>query len=105
MVGRVASSRVWFVNGPMIPTSTYICCTVIPGRDPETLEPRGHYFVLFSTDAAARAYRDRVIRLHRISKTWTPTSITSPLPPPPGYLKDGEDIHALMQAFTIIPSS
>ena len=48
---------------------------------------------------------DRIIRLHCISKTWTPTSITSALPPPPGYLKDGEDLHGLMQAFTLIPSS
>jgi hypothetical protein len=48
---------------------------------------------------------DRIIRLHRISKTWTPTSITSPLPPPPGYLKDGEDLYGLMQAFTLIPSA
>jgi hypothetical protein len=48
---------------------------------------------------------DKLIRLHRISKTYTRSSITSPLPPPPGYLKDGEDLHALMQAFTLIPSS
>jgi hypothetical protein len=48
---------------------------------------------------------DKLIRLHRISQIHTPSSITSPLPPPPGYLKDGEDLHALMQAFTLIPSS
>jgi hypothetical protein len=48
---------------------------------------------------------DKVVRLQTISKTYTPTSITSPLAPPPGYLKNGEDLHALMQAFTLIPSS
>lgn len=48
---------------------------------------------------------DKLIRLHLISRTYTPTSLLSPLPPPPGYLKDGEDLHALMQAFTLIPSS
>jgi hypothetical protein len=78
---------------------------VIPGRDPQTLEAQGHYFILFSSEASARAYMDKLIRLHRISKTYTRTSLASPLPPPPGYLKDGEDLHALMQSFTLIPSS
>lgn len=48
---------------------------------------------------------NKLTRLHRISQIHTPSSITSPLPPPPGYLKDGEDLHALMQSFTLIPSS
>jgi hypothetical protein len=78
---------------------------VIPGRDQETLEPQGHYFILFGTDSMARAYQDRVLRLHRISKTYTPSSITSGLSPPPGWHLEGEDVHDLMQAFTLVPAA
>jgi hypothetical protein len=74
---------------------------VIPGRDPQTLENLGHYFILFSSDAAALAYRDQVNRLHSISKQYTSSSI----PVPQGYIKDGEDIHALLKAFTLVPVS
>jgi hypothetical protein len=70
-----------------------------------TLEPKGHYFLLFSTDAAAEAYRDQILRLHMMSRTYTPSSLLSRIPPPPGFLKDEEDLDALLQAFTLIPPS
>jgi len=78
---------------------------VIPGRDSRTLESLGHYFILFSSDAAARAYHDQIVRLHTLSKMHTRRSVTSPLPPPPGYLVDGEDLHATLRGFTLIPAS
>ena len=78
---------------------------VIPGRDPQTLEPQGHYFILFSTDAAAQVYRTQLVRLHHILRTHNKDSITPSLPPPPGFIKNGDDIHAIMQAYTIIPAS
>ncbi|KAI9731090.1 MAG: hypothetical protein M1818_007947 [Claussenomyces sp. TS43310] len=78
---------------------------VIPGRDPHTLETLGHYFILFSTSAAARAYQDTVVRLHHLARTHAPSPLGSPIPPPPGYIKDGEDIHALTQVFTLVPAS
>lgn len=78
---------------------------IIPGRDPQTLSNLGHYFILFSSAAAARAYEENVIRLHKISRTYTPTGLGSALPPPPGYIKNGEDIHQLMSEFTLVPAS
>lgn len=78
---------------------------VIPGRDPRTLLPTGVYYILFSSITAARTYHDRVTRLHYLSRTYTPTGPLSSIAPPPGYLKDGEDIHKLMSEFTLIPPS
>lgn len=78
---------------------------VIPGRDPQTLEPQGYYFILFSTDAAARAYRHQMIRLHNVLRTHNKDSIMPSVPPPPGFVREGDDIHAIMQAYTIIPAS
>jgi hypothetical protein len=40
-----------------------------------------------------------------MSRTYTPSSLLSRIPPPPGFLKDEEDLDALLQAFTLIPSS
>ena len=77
---------------------------VIPARDPETLARQSHYFLLFSTAAAAAAYRDNITRLHTLSKRWTPRSPLSRQPPPPGMVVDGEDVSALVNAFTILPS-
>ncbi|OBT43697.1 hypothetical protein VE00_05585 [Pseudogymnoascus sp. WSF 3629] len=78
---------------------------VIPGRDPTTLARQSHYFVLFSTAAAAQAYKDNIARLHHLSRKWTPTCATSKMAPVPGVLVDGEDVAALVSAFTIVPSS
>ncbi|KAL5348937.1 hypothetical protein ACLOAV_006362 [Pseudogymnoascus australis] len=78
---------------------------VIPGRDPTTLARQSHYFVLFSTAAAAQAYKDNIARLHHLSRKWTPTCATSRMAPVPGVLVDGEDVAALVSAFTIVPSS
>ena len=78
---------------------------MIPARDPQTLEPQGHYFLIFSTDAAARAYRQQLVHLHRILRTHNKNAILPSLSPPPGFVKDGEDIYAITQAYTIIPAS
>ncbi|KFY12364.1 hypothetical protein V492_03921 [Pseudogymnoascus sp. VKM F-4246] len=78
---------------------------VIPGRDPTTLARQSHYFVLFSTAAAAQAYKDNISRLHHLSRKWTPTCATSRMVPEPGMLVDGEDVSALVSAFTIVPNS
>jgi hypothetical protein len=83
----------------------YLSSTVIPGRGANILEPQGHYFILFSNDAAAEAYKDQILRLHKISQTYTPSSPLSRIPPPSGFVKDGEDIDKLLGAFTLIPSS
>ncbi|KAI9848229.1 MAG: hypothetical protein M1838_000617 [Thelocarpon superellum] len=78
---------------------------VITGRDPQTLTPLGFYYLLFASPSSAKAYRDRVMYLHRIARTYTPQSLESPLPPPPGYMIDGEDAHALLHSYNLVPPS
>ena len=79
--------------------------TVIPVRDRITLEPAGGYFILFSNLADARTYQGHVLRLHRIAKTYTPTSIESPLPLQPGVIIEGEDAYTLLQDYSLCPPS
>lgn len=75
---------------------------VIPGRNPVTLEPLGHYFILFTSNPAANAYVDQVRRLHTISKGG-PSALKTPLPP--GLHRDGEDIEASILGFTLVPAA
>ena len=74
-------------------------------RNPTTLESIGRYFILFPNPAYARTYQNHVIRLHRIAKTHTPTSIESPLPLQPGVVIEGEDAYTLLQDYTLCPPS
>ncbi|KAI9760624.1 MAG: hypothetical protein M1835_000140 [Candelina submexicana] len=78
---------------------------VIPRRDPTTLEPLGQYFLLFSSPSSAHAYYNHVRQQHQISRTHTPRSLSSPIAPPPGYLVDGQDVHALLQDYALKPPS
>ena len=79
--------------------------TVIPVRDRITLETAGGYFILFPNPAYARTYQAHVLRLHRIAKTHTPTSIESPLPLQPGVVIEGEDAYTLIQDYSLCPPS
>lgn len=74
-------------------------------RNPSTLEPTGRYFILFPNPAYARTYQNHVIRLHQIAKTYTPTSIESPLPLQPGVVIEGEDAYTLLQDYSLCPPS
>ena len=78
---------------------------VIPVRDRTTLEPAGRYFILFPNPAYARTYQNHVLRLHRIAKTHTPTSIESPLPLQPGVVIEGEDAYTMLQDYSLCPPS
>ncbi|RDW77026.1 hypothetical protein BP6252_05079 [Coleophoma cylindrospora] len=75
---------------------------VIPGRKPTTLEPLDHYFLLFETAAAARAYGEQVRHLHRLARMG---SAISTLPLPPGFLREGEDVHEVVKGFTLVPAA
>jgi hypothetical protein len=78
--------------------------TVFPRRNPWTLarDPPGHYFIVFSTTASAHAYLEHLVHVQKLARQYTPTSLASPIPPPPGYLINGEDVHALIKDFTLI---
>ncbi|KAI0117207.1 hypothetical protein F4814DRAFT_279647 [Daldinia grandis] len=86
---------------------------VIQARDPDTLQPLGHYFVLFDREAAAAAYCDKVERLWQLGKAHVPGAhhrkrFSPAVPPPPGLPSaDGSsrDVAADLQAFTLVPPS
>ena len=80
-------------------------CSVIPARDPRTLEPAGYYFLLFANPAYARAYQGHVLHLHRVARTYTPTSIESPLPVERGVVIEGEDAYTVLQDYALCPPS
>ncbi|KAI9832716.1 MAG: hypothetical protein M1826_001274 [Phylliscum demangeonii] len=88
---------------------------IISGRDPDSLLPLGFYFLLFSSYDSAQAYRSHAAHLHALARKYTPRTFDSPLPPPPGYTvavdEDGaeagreQDVHAALQAYTLMPPS
>lgn len=76
---------------------------VIPGRDLETLEHAGYYFLLFSSPLSAFTYQGHVSRIHRMVAANSPSSLLSPIAPPPGYMLEGMDAHDAINSFTLIP--
>lgn len=78
---------------------------VIPGRDTRTLEREDFYFILFRSREAMNAYRTHVRQLHSLAFRHVQSSLTSPIPPPPGYQINGQDVDALLQSYTLIPPS
>ncbi|KAI1431444.1 hypothetical protein GGR50DRAFT_67159 [Xylaria sp. CBS 124048] len=85
---------------------------VIQARNPDTLEPQGHYFILFDTHEAATLYKERVEELWRLGKTHIPGAhhswshrIQSPLPKGLLHTKQGEDVASLIRSFTLIQPS
>ncbi|KAI9736275.1 MAG: hypothetical protein M1834_001161 [Cirrosporium novae-zelandiae] len=78
---------------------------VIPARDISTLATRGWYYLVFPTKEAASIYQERLEHLYSLAKRFTPTSLYSPIPPAPGEMIDGEDVHALLQTYSLSPPS
>ncbi|KAE8836887.1 hypothetical protein HRS9122_07042 [Pyrenophora teres f. teres] len=77
---------------------------VIPGRDPLSLERLPFYYVLFKNAEAAVAYQKNVSRLHKLSALHQPANIFSAIPPPTGFLEDGEDISAAISSYNLLPT-
>ena len=61
--------------------------------------------MIFPNPAYARAYQGHVLHLHRMAKTYTPTSIESPLPLESGMVIGGEDADAILQDYALCPPS
>ncbi|KAF1983643.1 hypothetical protein K402DRAFT_465783 [Aulographum hederae CBS 113979] len=78
---------------------------VIPARDPSDFTRLHHYFLVFSSADSARLFQENANRLHSLAKIHTPTSLLSPLPPPPGLRTKGEDIHTALQTYTLTPTN
>lgn len=76
---------------------------VVPGRDLATLAPQSYYYLLFKSPLSAFTYQGHATRIHRIVATQTPTSMLSPIPPPPGYMLQGMDANAAIESFSLVP--
>jgi len=76
---------------------------VIQGRDANTLEPQGHYFILFTHAAAATAYIQEAKRLHTLARTTAGSLEASKLPPPPGLLRQNEELSKMLNSFSLVP--
>lgn len=83
---------------------------MIQARNPDTLEPKGHYFILFDTHEAALSYKDRLEQLYNLSKQHVP-GVRRMRPGVPQYplapglrrTEAGEDVAGLVRAFTLVP--
>ena len=75
---------------------------VIPGRYPANLAPNGVYFLLFSSSVSAFTYQGHVTRIHTLAMQNTPSSLMSKIPPPPGYFLGNLDVHAALEAYTLV---
>ncbi|KAI0470263.1 hypothetical protein F4859DRAFT_486162 [Xylaria cf. heliscus] len=85
---------------------------VIQARNPDTLDPKGHYFILFDTHEAAVAYKDRLEQLWELGKTYVPGAhhgrwhtLQLPLPRGLRQTETGEDVAALIRSFTLVAPS
>ncbi|KAK5118088.1 hypothetical protein LTR62_004134 [Meristemomyces frigidus] len=78
---------------------------IIPGRNLATLEQENFYYLLFSSKLGAFTYQGHATRISRMAASHTSNSLTSPLPPPPGYMIDGMDAHEAIESFTLVPAS
>lgn len=77
---------------------------IVPGRDPLSLERLPFYYLLFKNAEAALAYQKNASRLHKLSTLHQPASIFSAIPPPRGFLEEGEDITAAISSYNLLPA-
>jgi hypothetical protein len=77
---------------------------IIPGRDPLSLERLPFYYLLFKTPESALAYQNNATRIHKLAALHQPSSILSAIPPPKGFLEDGEDISAIRASYVLKPT-
>lgn len=77
---------------------------IIPGRDPLSLERLPFYYLLFKSPESALAYQNNVVRLHKLSQLHQPSNIFSAIPPPKGFLEDGEDINLATSSYLLKPT-
>lgn len=76
---------------------------VIPGRNLATLAQENFYYLLFSSPLSAFVYQGHATRISRLAISATPNSLHNALAPGPGYIVNGMDAHAAVQAYTLTP--
>ncbi|CAO2658263.1 Nn.00g059860.m01.CDS01 [Neocucurbitaria sp. VM-36] len=77
---------------------------VIPGRDPLSLERLPFYYILFRDPESALAYQKNASRLHKLRRLHQPSNILSAIPPPKGFLEDGEDLNYVTSLYNLSPT-
>jgi hypothetical protein len=77
---------------------------IIPGRDPLSMERLPFYYILFKDPESALAYQKNVSRIHKLNALHQPSSIFSAIPPPKGFLEDGEDVSKLVSSYNLLPT-
>ena len=77
---------------------------IIPGRDPLSLERMPFYYILFRDPESALAYQKNASRLHKLSALHQPSNIFSAIPPPKGFLEDGEDLNKATSLYNLLPT-
>lgn len=70
-----------------------------------TLERLNHYYLLFKSPVSAFTYQGRVTRIYDLVSMHTPKDMESPIPPPPGYVTYGEDVHEQVNSYALTPPS
>lgn len=78
---------------------------VVPGRNLATLEQQNFYYLLFSSPLSAFVYQGHATRIARLAAEQTPESLHTALAPTPGYMVNGMDVYAAIQAYTLTPST
>ncbi|KAF2865963.1 hypothetical protein BDV95DRAFT_585477 [Massariosphaeria phaeospora] len=78
---------------------------IIPGRDPLSLARLPFYYLLFKSPQYALAYQKNVSRLHKLSMLHQPSNIFSAIPPPKGFLEDGEDLNLVTSSYLLKPTT
>lgn len=76
---------------------------IIPGRDPLSLERLPFYYLVFKNPEAALKYQNNAARLHKLSKLYGYSNTVFAIPPPPGLLENGEDLHAALSSYSLTP--
>jgi hypothetical protein len=78
---------------------------VIPGRNLATLERENFYYLVFSSPLSAFVYQGHATRISRLAAEQTPDSLHTALAPTPGYMLNGVDVYAAIQAYTLTSST
>jgi hypothetical protein len=78
---------------------------IVPARDLATLQHQGTYYLLFKSALSAFAYQGHATRISRLVTEHTPNSLHNSIPPPPGYMLDGMDVNAAIEAYTLTPAT
>lgn len=85
---------------------------VIPGRDPTTLKPLPHYYLLFRNMQALSMYRDHIMSIHRLASRFAPTATSATMIPASGLMSwstiRGEarvDVNQMLKQYALISPS